>query len=294
MTRRPQFGVVFPQNEIDPAGVHTLAFGRGVEELGFRHVAAFDHVVGADTATRPDWNGHYDVDDEFHEPLVLFAYLAAATELEFTSAVIILPQRQTVLVAKQAATLDQLSGGRLRLGVGIGWNEVEYEALGVPYAGRAERLEDQIALLRRLWTTRTVTWNSAYNSIDRAGIAPLPAQRPIPIWFGTWARAAAPLRRIGELADGWMPTSIDPGPELKAAKQVVDRAAEAAGRDPATIGFEGRITVGRGLDPYGVPAVVDEWISLGATHITIDTRRSRRRNAEHLDLLAQVAIALEL
>jgi probable F420-dependent oxidoreductase len=294
MTSRPQFGVVFPQNEIDPHGAHTLTFGQGVEELGYRHVAAFDHVVGADTATRTDWPGHYDVDDQFHEPLVLFAYLAAATELEFTSAVIILPQRQTVLVAKQAATLDQLSGGRLRLGVGIGWNEVEYQALGVPYRGRAKRFEDQIALLRTLWTTRTVDWTSPYDTVDRAGIAPLPIQRPIPIWLGTWARDTAPLRRIGAMADGWMPTSIDPGPELDAAKRTVDEAAEAAGRDPTAIGFEGRITVGRGLDPGQVPAVVDAWIRTGATHITIDTRRSGRRNSEHLDLLAEVARALGL
>jgi probable F420-dependent oxidoreductase len=276
-------GVVFPQNEITPSGAAAVGFARTVESLGFRHVLAYDHVVGADPAAHPGWSGPYDVDDEFHEPLVLAAHLAAVTDLELVTGVLVLPQRQAVLVAKQAATVAHLSGGRLRLGVGTGWNAVEYAALGKPFADRGERLEEQVRLMRRLWTERAV---------DGAGIAPLP-ETPVPVWFGTYARARRPLQRIGRLGDGWLPVGIAPGPELGRATATVRAAAEAAGRDPDRIGLEGRVRL-RETDVIAACAEVRGWAGAGATHVTVDTRGQGLRDEAHTDLLHELAEALGL
>src|SRR6201992_1056477 len=214
-----QIGVVFPQTEIGPDAGAVRSYGQRVEELGFRHVLAYDHVVGADPAVHQDWPGPYDVHTTFHEPLVMFGYLAAVTTtLELVTGVVILPQRQTVLVAKQAAEVDLLSQGRLRLGVGVGWNTVEYEALGENFANRGKRSDEQVDLLRRLWTEQTVTYHGTYHRVTGAGLAPLPIQRPIPVWFG----AASPraCRRAGRLGDGWFPM-VGPGPKLDQARQEV-------------------------------------------------------------------------
>ena len=199
-----KLGVVFPQIEIgaDPGAVR--AYGQAVEQIGYHHILAYEHVVGANTASRPNWRGPYDIDSVFHEPFVLFGYLAGLTErIEFATGIVILPQRQTVLVAKQAAALDVLCGGRLRLGIGIGWNAVEYEALGTDFHNRGRRCEEQVALLRALWTERAVTFDGTWHRVTDAGIKPLPVQRPIPLWFGGGDERV--LRRIARLADGWMP-----------------------------------------------------------------------------------------
>ncbi|MDT7608014.1 MAG: hypothetical protein QOG96_2517, partial [Pseudonocardiales bacterium] len=158
-----QLGVVFPQTELggDPGAVR--AYGQGVEALGFKHLLAYDHVVGADPAVHTGWNGPYDVHTTFHEPLVMFGFLAAITDLELVTGILILPQRQTVLVAKQAAEVDLLSGGRLRVGVGLGWNQVEYEALGQDFTTRGRRLDEQVQLLRRLWTEQTITFEGRFD-----------------------------------------------------------------------------------------------------------------------------------
>ncbi len=196
-----QFGVVFPQTEIGADVDGILAYARGVEQLGFRHLLAYDHVVGADPAVHRGWQGPYDVSSTFHEPFVLFGYLAAVSTLELVSGIIILPQRQTVLVAKQSAEVDLLSGGRLRLGVGLGWNTVEYEALGKRFSDRGRRLDEQVILLRRLWTERTLSHQGNYETVTGAGLAPLPVQRPIPIWFGAQSEhGLAPSRPLG----GWL------------------------------------------------------------------------------------------
>jgi probable F420-dependent oxidoreductase len=237
--------VVFPQNEITPTGAAATRFARDVEALGFRHLLAYDHVVGADPAAHPGWSGPYDVDDEFHEPLLLFAHLAAVCTLELVTGVLVLPQRQAVLVAKQIATLSRLAGGRVRLGVGTGWNTVEYTALGMPFADRGDRLDEQVCLLRRLWGERSVRFAGAHHRVDGAGIAPLPAV-PVPVWFGTYARTRRPLERIGRLGDGWMPVGLGPGPELRRAAERVAGAAATAGRDPARIGLEGRVRLRSG------------------------------------------------
>src|ERR1700733_6549581 len=236
-----RIGVVFPQTELggDPGAVR--AFATAATELGYAHIAVFDHVVGADPAVHQGWSGPYDVHTTFHEPFVLFGYLAALTSLELVTSILILPQRQTVLVAKQAAEVDLLTQGRFRLGVGLGWNEVEYEALGQNFSDRGARLTEQVALLRRLWTETSVTVAGTHEHVTGAGIAPLPGRAPSPGWAG--ARADAALRRAGRIADGWFPMD-QPGPALARSTAIVQAAAVEAGRDPSTLGMEGRITVG--------------------------------------------------
>src|SRR3979490_1585973 len=157
-------GVVFPQTELGGDASAVRDYGQRVEELGFTHVLAYDHVVGADPAVHKGWAGPYDVHTTFHEPLVLFGFLAAGAPLDLVTAIIILPQRQTVLVAKQAAEVDLLTGGRFRLGVGLGWNPVEYEALGKDFSNRGQRLDEQVTLMRRLWTEPSVTHHGVHET----------------------------------------------------------------------------------------------------------------------------------
>jgi probable F420-dependent oxidoreductase len=278
-------GVVFPQTELggDPGAVR--AYGQRVEELGFTHILAYDHVVGADPAVHRDWSGPYDLYTTFHEPLVMFGYLAAVTELELVTGVIILPQRQAVLVAKQAAEVDLLTGGRLRLGVGLGWNAVEYEALGEDFGNRGKRSEEQVELMRRLWTESSVTFEGRYHRVTGAGLAPLPVQRPIPVWFG--AASARALERAGRLGDGWFPM-VGPGPELEDARARVERAAVAAERDPSSIGMEGRVSWAG--DPDQTADDIAAWADAGATHVTVNTMGAGLRTVdEHLTALQSVA-----
>ncbi|MDZ4270711.1 MAG: LLM class F420-dependent oxidoreductase [Mycobacterium sp.] len=286
-----RIGVVFPQTELggDPGAVR--AYGQRVEELGFAHVLAYDHVVGADPDVHRGWSGPYDIDTTFHEPLVMFGYLAAVTaELELVTGVIILPQRQTALVAKQAAEVDLLSGGRLRFGVGVGWNAVEYEALGEQFTNRGRRSEEQLELLRLLWTQRTVTFEGRYHQVTGAGIAPLPVQRPIPLWIG--AASAPGYARAGRLADGWFPM-MRPGPALDEAKAVVDAAARDAGRDPSQVGMEGRVTWQHDVDR--VTAEIGEWAERGATHLSVNTMGAGLGSVDdHLSALESVAGAAGL
>ena len=282
-------GVVFPQTELggDPGAVR--AYGERVEELGFSHILAYDHVVGADPAVHNGWDGPYDVHTTFHEPFVMFGYLAAVTKrVELVTGVIILPQRQTVLVAKQAAEVDLLSGGRLRLGIGVGWNAVEYEALGEEFSNRGKRSVEQISLLRRLWTEQTVTFDGDFHRVTGAGIAPLPTQQPIPVWIG--AASAPGFARAGRLADGWFPM-MAPGPELDEAHAVVERAALEAGRDPASIGMEGRVDW-RG-DSDAVTNELAAWAEAGASHVAVNTMGAGLKTVDdHLAALAQVAASL--
>ena len=282
-------GVVFPQTELggDPGAVRTYA--QRVEELGFTHLLVYDHVVGADPAVHRGWNGPYDVHTTFHEPFVMFGFLAAVTRsLELVTGVIILPQRQTALVAKQAAEVDLLSEGRLRLGIGVGWNAVEYEALGEDFSKRGKRSAEQITLLRRLWTEQTVSFDGDFDRVTGAGLAPLPVQRPIPVWIG--AASAPGYERAGRLADGWFPM-MAPGPELDEARAVVERAAVGAGRDPATIGMEGRVNW-RG-DGEAVTKELAEWAEAGASHVSVNTMSAGLKTVDdHLAALAQVAASL--
>jgi probable F420-dependent oxidoreductase len=283
-----QIGVVFPQTEIGPDAGAVRAYGQRVEELGFTHVLAYDHVVGADPAVHRGWDRPYDVRTTFHEPMVMFGYLAALTSLELVTGIIILPQRQTVLVAKQAAEVDLLSGGRFRLGVGLGWNEVEYEALGQEFRTRGRRIEEQVALMRRLWTEESVTYAGEFDRVTGAGLAPLPVQRPIPVWFGAQSERA--YRRAGRLADGWFP-QVSPGPELDKAREIVNAAAREAGRDPAQLGMEGR--VGWRGDAAKLAEQAGRWQESGATHLAVNTMGAGLASlGDHLGALEVAAEAL--
>jgi probable F420-dependent oxidoreductase len=287
-----KIGVVLPQTEIgaDPGAI--AAYAKGVEELGYTHVLAYDHVLGADPSVHENWRGPYDIDTTFHEPLVLFGYLAAITSIELVSGIVILPQRQTALVAKQAAEVDVLSQGRFRLGVGIGWNAVEYESLGQDFTTRGRRIEEQVAVMRRLWTERSVTFEGRFDRVVGAGIAPLPVQRPIPVWFGGSSEPA--YRRMGRIADGWFP-QVPPNERLAAALEHVAAGAREAGRDPASIGMEGRASWTRdgGLDQ--IVDHVGRWERAGATHLSINTMGARLGSVDaHLNALAAVAEALQL
>lgn len=286
-----RIGVVFPQTEIgaDPGALR--AYAETVAGLGFTHLLAYDHVLGADPRVHAPWQRPYDVHTTFHEPMVLFGYLAAFTSLELVTGIIILPQRQTALVAKQAAEVDLLTGGRFRLGVGLGWNAVEYEALGKDFTNRGRRIEEQVALMRRLWTEQSITFEGDFEKVTGAGLAPLPVQRPIPVWFG--AQSSRAYERVGRLADGWFP-QVPPGPRLAEARTQVETAARTAGRDPATLGMEGRVSWG----PEGAPTLVDHagrWREAGATHVSVNTMGAGLGNVDaHLAALTEVAQALEL
>ncbi|HEX3540319.1 MAG TPA: LLM class F420-dependent oxidoreductase [Acidimicrobiales bacterium] len=285
-----RIGVVFPQTEIGPDPARIRAYAEGVTELGFSHILAYDHVVGADPAVHRPWTGPYDNRTQFHEPFVLFGYLAAVTPIELVTGIIILPQRPTALVAKQAAEVDLLTGGHFRLGVGIGWNAVEYEALGKEFHDRGRRIGEQVRLMRRLWTEESVTHRGEYERVTGAALAPLPVQRPIPVWFGGTSPAA--LRRIGRLADGWFP-QVGPGPDLDEARALVEQAARDAGRDPATIGMEGRVNWRAGGDDAMAETV--QWQAEGATHMAINTMGAGFGSVdEHLAALSRAAGALKV
>ena len=266
-----QIGVVFPQTEIgaDPAVIRD--FAQSAEDLGYHHILAYDHVIGANLASRPGWRPPYSHLDTFHEPFVLFGFLAGITKsIELVTSIIILPQRQTVLVAKQAAALDVLCGGRLRLGIGIGWNPVEYEALGANFHDRGRRCEEQVDVMRKLWTQNPVTYEGRWHKITDAGINPLPVQRPIPIWFGGTDDRV--LDRIARLGDGWFP-QFSPDEKCRAAIDKIFAHAKTAGRDPATIGIEGRLAIGR-RPPDEWIGDVKAWKQLGATHLTVNTMKA--------------------
>jgi probable F420-dependent oxidoreductase len=288
-----KIGVVFPGNELpsDPGSVR--AYAQGVEALGYLHILTYDHVVGADPTMHEGYNNLPNVATPYREPFVLLGYIAAITSVELVTAVVVLPQRQTVLVAKQAAEVDLLSGGRLRLGVGLGWNKVEYDALGQVFATRGRRIEDQVELMRRLWTERVVTHAGPFDRVTGAGLAPLPVQRPIPVWFGALSDAA--LRRAGQLGDGWFP-EVPPGDRLDASRALVAEGATAAGRDPSLLGMHGKIAWAPGAHPEA--RLVDHagrWERAGATHLSVNTMGVGLQGvAGHLEALAQAAEALDL
>jgi len=280
-----QLGAIFPQIDIGHDAIAARDYAQAAESLGYDHLVAFDHVLGANADSRPGWSGAYRHTDSFLEPLVLFGYLAGVTErLELVTGIVILPQRQTVLVAKQAATVDVLSGGRLRLGIGIGWNEVEFEALGENFHDRGRRSEEQIELMRALWTNELVTFDGRWHKVTDAGLNPLPTQRPIPIWFG--GSDDRVLRRIARYGDGWIPLrgSFD---ERQASIVKLHEYVRREGRDPASIGIESWVSIG-GRSPDEWVEAVAEWKELGATHISVNTMRSGLPNTQaHIDAIGR-------
>ena len=284
-------GAVFPQLEIgaDPDVIATYV--RTVEELGYDHLVIFDHVLGADSRRPGGWSGVYDHRSTFHEPFVLYGYLAAvAPGLELVTGVVIAPQRQTALLAKQAAEIDILTGGRFRLGLGIGWNHVEYEALGMDFTNRGKRIEEQVAVLRLLWTEEVVDFKGRWHRVDRAGLNPLPVQRPIPVWMGGgWDRQMRTvvepvLRRIARIADGWF-THLPANEDGRAGMAAFRRVVQEVGRDPTKLPVEGRLLAARsGVEDW--KKGVETFREIGMTGVELNTMGAGYRSIdEHLDAL---------
>jgi len=278
-----KIGVVFPQTEIgaDPAVV--AKFATTAESLGYDHLLAYDHVLGANTASRPDWQGPYTMNSMFQEPLVLFAYLAGLTKtLEFASGVIILPQRQSALVAKQAACVDVLSNGRLRLGIGTGWNDVEYEALGENFNNRGKRSEEQIDVLRKLWSDEAVTYDGEWHKITDAGLNPLPVNKSIPIWLGGMAPQV--IDRVGRLADGWFPfVNKDLANQIEQVREV----ARTVGRDPDSIGIECIVPTNTDVDR------LKSLQEIGVSHVAMVTMNQELVDpAAHIDAISSARAVL--
>ncbi len=285
-----QFGAVFPQTEFgsDPQAVREYA--EMLEEAGLDFVDVFDHVLGANPERPGGWRGVYTYKSSFLEPFVLYGYMAAVTRtLTFATNIIILPQRQTALVAKQAATLDVLSRGRVRLGVGLGWNEVEYVAQGENFKNRGKRIEEQVAVMRELWTRELVNFTGEYHTIPDAGLNPLPVQRPIPIWFGGSAPEA--VRRIARIGDGWMINFRKPE-EARPLVEQLKRDLEAAGRDPGRFPIEARILYGDG-NPGTWKELLRGWQELGATYISVNTMGAGLQTpAAHMEAVQRFAVAI--
>jgi probable F420-dependent oxidoreductase len=271
-------GAFFPTRDMPADRVAIRDWAQAAEAIGFDFVEVPDHVLGADRAALPDFEGPYDVDDAFHETFVTLAYIAAVTErVGLASGVLILPQRQTALVAKQAAQLDVVSGGRLRLGIGVGWNPVEYEALGQDWQGRGRRQVEQIELMNQLWTNRTVTFDGVFDRVHHAGLNPLPIQRPIPIWFGGGVEPV--LRRAAKYGQGWIPLG-QPDEQTDAQLERLRNYLRAEGRDPETFGIEAWVRSGIG-GPDQWRTAAERWTALGATHVTFYTSGQGIGGVEH-------------
>src|SRR5437764_8224390 len=289
-----KLGISLPLVDIkgDPATVRE--FAQTAEAMGYHHLAAPDHVLGVNVASRPDWekdrttSKHY-----FHDPFVLFGFLSACTQkIGFSTQVLILPQRQAVLVAKQAASLDVLSGGRFRFGVGVGWNPVEFVGLNENFHDRGKRQEEQVRVMKALWAEPHVAFKGQWHTIDDAGINPLPTRRTIPIWFG--GRADATLRRIAKMGDGWMMLAHPKGEEAETAFAKLRGYVEEAGRDPSTIGLEVWVSTAEG-GPEDWRNEFLYWQSIGVTHITVNNTYARaphrriagRTMVDHLQAMKQ-------
>ncbi|MBW8753950.1 MAG: LLM class F420-dependent oxidoreductase [Sphingomonadales bacterium] len=282
-----KIGVIYPQTELqgDPAAVRRI--GLAVEELGFDHLLAYDHVLGAHHDRVPKLQGPYTDQHPFHDPFVMFGYLAAITRrIELVTGVIILPQRQTALVAKQAADVDLLSGERLRLGVGIGWNYVEYDSLGQDFRTRGKRVGEQVELLRALWSEPVVSFDGRFDKVDRATLVPRPRRR-IPIWMGGFSDVA--MQRAARIADGFIfadgaADSFDLLPRLRAF-------LDQAGRSGEPFGLQINMLLAKGTE--AVIATIRRWRDVGGTHAAVVTMGQGFATIdEHVGYIERVAEAL--
>lgn len=274
-----RIGISFPQTEIgsDPVAIRDLV--QAAEELGYDYVTITDHVIQGGKPVADDWRAYYVRDNMFHEPFVLMGYLAGQTSrIEFATAILILSQRQTVLVAKQAAEVDVLSQGRLRLGVGIGWNELEFNALNENFRDRGRRVEEQMDVLRALWSNELVTYDGEWHKITDAGINPLPVQRPIPLWIGAFQEAA--VERAGRLADGWfMNPRMEPDDAARRELDVFHAAAAKAGRDANALGLDATVFAHEGSENVWVDKA-EAWRAFGISHLTFRTMENDLKSAE--------------
>jgi probable F420-dependent oxidoreductase len=284
-----KIGVIYPQTELkgDPAAVHRI--GLATEELGYDHLLTYDHVLGATHDREPKLMGPYTEKDPFHDPFVMFAYLAGITKrIELVTGILILPQRQTVLVARQAADLDLLSGERLRLGVGIGWNYVEYDSLGQDFHVRGKRVVEQIELLRRLWSEPIVDFAGAFDRVDRAALNPRP-RRAIPLWLSGFADVA--LRRAAALADGFIfaDGAADAFEQAAKLREYLKDAARPLD------GFGLHCNMLRAKSPQDVVETVARWREVGGTHASVVTMGHKFTSIDqHIDYMKRVADALRV
>ena len=275
-----QLNALFPTRDIGSDPVKIRDWAQAAEDLGYAHIEVADHVFGA--AARDDWKPIYNETDPFHETLTTLAFLAAVTKtIKLTSGVLILPQRQTGVVAKQAAEVDLLSAGRLRLGVGVGWNYVEYEALGAEWKTRGARQAEQIKVMRRLWTEDLVTFSGRFHDLKSVNILPPPVQRPIPVWFG--GSSDAVVKRAAMLGDGWMPI-MAPDAEANAKLDALRGHLRSFGRDPAAFGLEGWLRMNE-ADPKLWAAAAAGWRHLGAQMVMLYPMYRMKTFDEQIDTL---------
>ena len=273
-----QIGISLPVREMKDDLAAIKAFAQAAEDLGYTHLRVPDQVL------RPG-SGH------LHEPMMILAYVAAVTKtIELVPSVIVTPARQTVLLAKQAATLDVLSGGHVRLGIGVGGSSAEYGALGADFHTRGARIEEQIDLLRLLWTKETVDFQGRWDTVESAGVNPLPVQRPIPIWIGASGVPVPRIRRrIGRQADGWF--ALCSPEEYPAVKADIDAAAAEAGRDPDAIGREAGVAV---VGPREAEwrDRVEGWRDAGLTHLCLRTLGGGLTTDQHIEKMREAISAL--
>ncbi len=294
-----EIGVIFPQTEIEPDAAAIRDFAQAAQDIGYSYLFVADHVLGADaSAYDHPLFGMYNHESVVHESLTTMGYLAAvAPGMGLMTGILILPQRQTALAAKQAAEIDILCGGRLRLGIGVGWNFVEYEALGMNFNDRGARSVEQIEVMRQLWTKESVDFHGQWHDITHAGINPLPVQRPIPIWLGVGSPAApvppdVALRRVARIADGWCP-NFGPDEAGYALQAQVHGYMAEYGREPSELGLDGRLKTA-GASPEDWVEEVAAWREMGASYLSIENRRAGLKKAdEHIEMMRRFKDAVE-
>lgn len=294
-----KLGVALPLGDVGGEPGTLREFAQAAEAEGYDDLMLPDHVLGVNAASRPDWDpARATSANLFHDPFVAFGFLAACTtRIGFSTQVLVLPQRQTVLVAKQAACLDVLCHGRFRLGIGVGWNEVEFIGLNEDFRNRGRRSEEQVQVLRALWAEPHVTFRGRWHTIEDAGLNPLPPRRRIPIWLG--GHVDATLRRTAKWGDGWMMLAHPPGEEARKAFDTLRRYVEAEGRDPASVGIEVWVSTGSGAEKEWREEF-RFWKSAGVTHVTLNntyaryhhTRIAGRSLVDHLDSMRRYRAAV--
>jgi probable F420-dependent oxidoreductase len=277
-----KLGVTLPLVDVGGAPETVRRFAQEAEAMGYDHLGAPEHVIGVNVASRPDWEpGRNTSADMFHDPFVLFGFLSGCTtRIGFSTQVMILPQRQTALVAKQAASLDVLSGSRFRFGVGIGWNSVEYDVLNEDFTNRGRRSEEQIDVMQALWANPHVNFKGRWHDIDDAGINPLPLGRTIPLWFG--GHKDVTLRRIAKWGAGWIMLAHPLGPKASDEFAKLRRYTEDAGRDPDDVGIEVWVSTGEG-GPDDWRRTAEAWTEIGVTHVTLNNAYGRNHNKRIAD-----------
>jgi probable F420-dependent oxidoreductase len=266
-------GIALPLVDIHGEPSTVRDFAQAAEGLGYHHLGAPDHVLGANVANRPDWGNRNTSKDFFHDPFVLFGFLSACTRtIGFSTQVLILAQRQTALVAKQVASLDVLSGGRFRFGIGVGWNPIEFVGLNENFHNRGKRSEEQVEVMNALWRDQHVIFKGKWHTIEDAGINPRPKAGKIPLWFG--GHADVTLRRTAKWGDGWIMLAHARGKEAETAFETLRNYVKEEGRDPRDVGLEVWVSTAEG-GPDDWRNEFEYWKSVGVTHVTLNSTYAR-------------------